>query len=239
MKNRYVSIALLFAILSAVVIVAGCATSSPSAPSATSTPGGVSPTIAPAATGQTSGGVLGTLASAFDKSKVHWYEYQMTTSGGSSTGSTSKMRMDYGVDYNGVKADKVSINAETKAGDTTMNTIITIYSSGGKTLGGEMQTLQNGQVLFSSTIQPSQGGASTGSSSGSNPFATYSGASLTSAGTEPVTVPGYTGVATKYNLADTSGSTGSVWVASGVPVPVKYQGGSGGQTVTLELTGWG
>ncbi len=62
---------------------------------------------------------------------------------------------------------------------------------------------------------------------------------LTGAVPDTVSVPGYTGAATRYTWNATDGNTGNVWVAPNVPLPVKMDGGTAGSAFTMELVGWG
>ncbi|HTX43805.1 MAG TPA: hypothetical protein VMC61_03690 [Methanocella sp.] len=231
MKLSYGSIIFVLAIFAA-VIVAGCSTTSPSGP--TATPGGATP----AASTAPSGG-LTTLGSAIDFSKVHWYEYQMT-SDISGTSSTMKMRQDLNVDYSGKKANKVTLNMDAGSGASAMNEAITTYTdvSTGATLGGHMKITSGGQVIMDKDIEAGAAPSTSPGTSTQNPLATYQGMSITNAGSESVTVPAGTYVATKYTWTS-GGTTGTVWVAPSVPVPVKMSTSSSGTTMNMELTGWG
>ena len=102
-----------------------------------------------------------------------------------------------------------------------------------------MTMTTNGQVVIDQDIPAGTAASTTpGTSSTQNPLQTYQGTSMTSSGTESVTVPAGTYTATKYTW--TSGdATGSAWVASGVPVPVKMTSSSSGTTMDMVLTGWG
>lgn len=237
MKNyRYVGILLVFVIMAA-VSVAGCTstgtTNATATPAATGTTAG---TVTPAAT-TTSGSTLGSIV---DYSKVKWYEYQMTsTSGGTPT--TMKMREDFKVDYQGKTANKVTITMDSTSSGSTTSTEITTYmdTANSATLGGHMTMKTDGTVVMDQDI-PASAAASTTPSTGStqNPLQTYQDSSMTNSGTESVTVPAGTYTATKYTW--TSGdATGSAWVASSVPLPVKITSSSSGTTMDMELTGWG
>lgn len=233
MKNdRYVGI-LLVVVIVAAVSLAGCTNSG--TPGVTATPaagtpsGTVSPTTSP-------GGTLSTLGSAIDFNKVHWYEYQMNIPG---MNSTSKMKVENGVTYNGVKANKMTMNSESPMGGLNMGSYIEVYSdpATSKTLGGVMRILNNGQVISETQIEPS---SSAPSNTGSDPLAVNSDVKLTKVGIDPVTVPaGVYPAATKYTFSDKDGGSGSVWVDSSVPVPLKYEGGSGELRMSMVLTGWG
>jgi hypothetical protein len=233
MKNyQYVGILFVFVIMAA-VSVAGCTnTSSPSAtatPTATGTTTGTG-TATPAATTTTSGSSLTTLGSAVDLSKVHWYEYQMTGSG--MTGTTT-MREDFGTTYNGQAADKTTMTVNGAEGASTI--VMYMDHTSHASLGGTMTTTVNGQPTTMAIPASSSGTEGTTS----NPMDSNSNAALTSAGADSVTVPAGTYAATKYTVTETDGSTGTVWIAPGVPIPVKYAGTSAGATVEMDLTGWG
>jgi hypothetical protein len=163
----------------------------------------------------------------------------MTVSG-TDTPTTMKMKQEFNVDYNGKTAEKTTMNSETKDGsDTTVMSMVYYSDKGGNSLGGHYKITVNGEVLMESDLMAGQTSAGTGSeATTSDPFETYNGASLTSAGADTVTVPAGTFACTKYTLAEADGS-GTVWVSSQAPVPVKYQGKSGSETFSMELTGWG
>ncbi len=239
MKNyRYVGILLVFVIMAA-VSVAGCTnTSSPSVTATQAATGTAAGTVTPAATTTSSGSTLTTLGSAMDLSKVNWYEYQMTsTSAGTPT--TMKIREDFGVTYNGQKANKASITTDSTQAGTTTTTAIEMYMdpSNQASLGGHMTTSSNGVVISQMDLPASS--ASIGSTNSSNALVSNSGATLSSGVPDSVTVPAGTFAATKYTVANTDGSTGTVWVAPNVPIPVKYTGSSSGATTEMVLTGWG
>jgi hypothetical protein len=152
---------------------------------------------------------------------------------GSGVTGTMTMREDYGTTYNGQNADKATMTMNGAEGTSTivMYTDPTSHAS----LGGTMTTTVNGQATTIPIPASSTGTASTQS----NPMDTNANAALTSAGADSVTVPSGTYAATKYTMTDTSGGQGTVWVAPNVPVPVKYEGTYSGNTVDMELTGWG
>lgn len=87
-------------------------------------------------------------------------------------------------------------------------------------------------------IQPSAAASTSPGASTENPLTSYSGSPVTNVGTESVTVPAGTYTATKY-MFTSSGSTGTVWVAPNVPVPVKMSSTASGYTTDMVLTGWG
>ena len=230
MKNfRYVGILLVFVIMAA-VSVAGCTSSSSSG--ATGTPaatGTTTGTATAAATTASSSGTLSNLGAAFDMGKVHMFEYKTTTPAGTGT-----EKFEMGVTYNGQTADKMTMTSTMTQDSSTIDSLIEIYTSNGKTLGGHMQSKMDGNVISDTPIQ-----ASESTSSSSDPAGKYGSSALTSATIDPVTVPaGIYPTATRYTITDTSGTVGSVWVASGVPVPVKYVVGTGDSEVTMELNSW-
>jgi hypothetical protein len=151
------------------------------------------------------------------------------------------MRQDYNVDYNGKMANKVTLNMNMGAGASASTTVMTSYSdpSTGATLGGHMKMTAGGQTIIDKDIEPSSAAPSAAPGvSTESPLTSYQHTSITSAGTESVTVPAGTYVATKYTWGS-GGNTGTVWVAPNVPVPVKMTSTSSGYTTNMELTGWG
>lgn len=239
MKNyRYVGILLVFVIMAA-VSVAGCTSnSSPSVTATSAATGTKTGTVTPAATTTSSGSTLTTLGSVMDLSKIGWFEYQMT-SNTAGTPTTMKLREDFGVTYNGQKANKATITTDMTQDGATTTTAMEIYMdpSNQASLGGHMTTSQNGQVISQMDLPASN--ASSGSTGSSNVLVSNTGATLTSGVPDSVTVPAGTYAATKYTMTNTDGSTGTVWVAPNVPVPVKYTGSSSGTTTETDLTGWG
>jgi hypothetical protein len=230
MKNfRYVGILLVFVIMAA-VFVAGCTSSS--SPGATATPaatGTTTGTATPAATTTSSSGTPSSLGSAFDMGKVHMFEYKTTTPAGTGT-----EKFETGVTYNGQTADKMTTTSTMTQDSNTIDSLIEIYTANDKTLGGHMQSKMNGNVISDTPIQASEASSGT-----SDPSGKYGSSTLTSATIDPVTVPaGVYATATKYTITDATGAIGSVWIASGVPVPVKYVVGTGDSTVTMELDSW-
>ncbi len=230
MKLKYESIIIVLAIL-AVVAVAGCtSTTSPSTSPATTTPGGATTAPGTVTTAPAAGG-LTTLGSAIDYSKIHWFEYQMTTNAAAGGEATNmKMREDFNVDYQSAKANKVTMTMDTNSGGTAATTLITTYMdpTSGSSLGGHMTMSSGGQVLMDQDI-PAGPAASTspGTPSSQDPLQTYGGSTLTSAGAESVTVPAGTYAATKYTWTSADGS-GTVWVAPSVPLPVKMTSNAAG-----------
>jgi predicted phage tail protein len=149
------------------------------------------------------------------------------------------MREDFNVDYQGKKANKVTLNMDMGAGDSAMNIISYMDASTGASLGGHMQMTAGGQVLMDQDIEPGASATATpGGVSTENPLLSFQGTSMANSGTESVTVPAGTYVATKYTWGS-GGNTGTVWVAPNVPVPVKMSYASASSTTNMELTGWG
>ena len=234
------TIILVLAIFAAVVIVAGCTSSSPSASPTTAPAGGATVTTG-ATTAPSSGG--STLGSFTDMSKVHWYEYQMNSGEGTTgTSTSSKFRYDFGVDYNGVKANEVTMNMNMGSGDTATNMVISEYTdaSTGATLGGHEKMTSGGVVALDQDIPAGQAAPSTApGTTTENPLLTMGNMGMTKTGSESVTVPAGTYMADKYTYTD-SGTTGTVWVSKDVPLPLKFVTTSNGATsIDMELTGWG
>ena len=171
-----------------------------------------------------------------DFSKVHWYEYKMSTDS-SGIKATMTMREDLNVDYQGGKANKITMNMDMGSG-STMNMISYMDPSSGSTLGGHMTMTANGQILMDQDLQPGASPTATAGVSTSNPLMSYEGTKVTKSGIEAVTVPAGTYTATKYTW-DNGGATGTAWVAPNVPIPVKVAYSSSDTTVDMQLTGWG
>jgi hypothetical protein len=150
-----------------------------------------------------------------------------------------KLREDFGITYNGQKANKATITTDTTQAGTTTTSAIEMYMdpSNQASLGGHMTVTSNGAVISQMDLPASS--SSSGNTGTSNVLVSNSGAKLTSGVPDSVTVPAGTYAATKYTVTNTDGSTGTVWVAPNVPVPVKYTGSSAGTTTEMVLTGWG
>ena len=240
MKFRY---SVVIAVLVVLIALAAAGCTSPT-PKPTTTSGGASAT--PAGTNaSTSGG--NTFGSLFNTKNVKWYEYSITsdtnitgiTSSDTNITGSMTMRADLNVDYQGKKANKYTINMDEGSGNS-MN--ITTYSDAttGASLGGHTKMVASGQVIMDEDT-PAGSAAPTstpGMSSSEDLFSAYKGVSVLSKGTESVTVPAGTYTATKYEMTDGNG-TGTVWVDSSVPVPVKFSSTAAGHTMNMELTGWG
>ncbi|HTY91854.1 MAG TPA: hypothetical protein VMC84_11825 [Methanocella sp.] len=230
MKYRYTAIFIILIALAA----AGCTSTTQTSPAASTQPAasGTPTTASNAASGST-------LSSMIDFSKVNWYEYRMTSdTGGTST--TSDLRWDYNIDYNGHKANKATMNMNMGTSDSATTEVITSYTdvASGATLGGHIKMMTGSQVVLDQDIQPGASATTTPGASTENPLTTYQGTSVTKIGTESVTVPAGTYTATKYTW--TSGSnTGNVWVAPNVPIPVKMSYSAASSTTDMELVGWG
>lgn len=233
MKYRYPAIIAVI-LISIAISVTGCCccTSVPTIPGAT-TSGGVTITVAPTQT--TTGGT--TLGSMIDFNKVRWYEYRIS-SDTEGTSTSMVMREDFNVDYQGKKANKVTLDMDMGAGNSTMNVISYMDASTGATLGGHMKMTAGGQVIIDQDIEPGASPSATPGVSTENPLVSFEGTSVTKSGTESVTVPAGTYTATKYTWKKGS-DTGNVWMAPNVPVPVKMAYSSSGSTMNMELTGWG
>jgi len=240
MKIRYPAILAVLVIILALT-VAGCTSSSSPNPTATAVPGQTTATTVATPTAAPSSGGASTLASVIDYSKVHWDEYQMTSTG-SGTSSTMDMREDYGVSYQGTTANEATVTMNNTEDGTVTTMVMNSYSnpSTGAILGGHETMSTNGQVVMDTAIPSTAASATiTPGESTQNPIQAYGGATLTNAGTESVTVPAGTFTATKYTWTSTDGTTGNVWIAKNVPIPVKMTSTVQGNTVAIVLTGWG
>ncbi len=195
----------------------------------------------PGTTTTLSSGGASTFASILDFSKVRWYEYETNTSDAGLGDTTSKMRVDFGVDYNGTKASKLTSSSSIKIGDTLMDSLTEMYSdpATGKTLGGHMLYKTNGTITSDSPIAPTEPNALLGNFSFTNPFWAYNGSGLKNAGIETVKVLAGTYTATKYTFSDGNGFGVIVWAAPGVPIPVKLTTSTPATAISIELTGWG
>lgn len=215
MKLRYGSIVLVLMVFIAIV-VAGCTSSGPSA---TPTPG--------------PGGL--TLRSLVDTSKVKWYDYNITTPIPGMPPIGEDMRVDYGVDYNGSKADKYRVAVNLTILNNTTNSVTEIYMNHttDAVVGGHTKTTMNGNVTEQDL--PAVSGSGQG---GQDPLLISGNSTLTSMGTESVTVPAGTYSASKYGWTN-NGSTGYVWIAPGVPVPVKMEYSQQDVASSMSLVGWG
>ncbi len=218
MKQSYGSFILMLAILAAIV-VAGC-TSSSSSPA----------TVTPAA------GNL-TLASLVDHSKLSWYDYNVTAiMAGMGTSTVAEdIRADYGVNYNGTKANRYNTTTNMVFGNNTTSSATEMYMdpSNGDILGGHMKIMMNDNVTEQD--MPAMKGMGLGNQ---DPILISGNNSLTSAGSESVTVPAGTYTAAKYTWKDATG-TGTVWIAPNVPVPVKMLYSVQGTAMEMDLDGWG
>jgi hypothetical protein len=151
------------------------------------------------------------------------------------------LRENYGVNYQGTTANEAIVTMNTTESGAAMTMVLTSYTdaSTGATLGGHETMTSNGQVVMDTAIPPSAASATTTPGiSTQNPLQTYGGATLTNAGTESVTVPAGTFTTTKYTWTNAN-VTGNVWVAQSAPIPVKMESSSQGNTIDIELTGWG
>jgi hypothetical protein len=193
-------------------------------------------------TGTTTGpsGTLSKLGSAIDFSKVHWYEYQVTVSGTGEEPMTMDLREDFNVDYQGSKANKMSMSMEMKEdGSATSMDYVFYMDTSGNSLGGHYKIMLDGSVLMEADLPAGETSAgSSGLSTSSNPLTTEVDASLTSAGADTVAVGAGTFVCTKYTVSTKDGS-GTVWISPTVPIPVKYETKDDGTNFVMELSGWG
>jgi len=220
MNRRYGIAIFVFTIFTAIV-VAGC-TSSDSNTGPTNIPAGI------------------TLKSLIDTGNVHWCEYNMTMdTPGASIASmqdfSENMKVNYSVDYNGTVADKYTITTDMSVLNNTSNSITEIYMDHVEhsILGGHIKSTTNGN--FTEDDLPVISGMGQG---GQDPLLVSGNSTLTSMGTESVTVPAGTYTATKYSWAD-NGTIGYVWIAPNVPVPVKSERFMQGILLAVELVGYG
>lgn len=216
MKQSYGSIILMLTILAAIVM-AGC--TSPSSSPATATP---------------AAGNL-TLKTLVDYSNIRWYDYNVSAAIMGMQSIGEDMRVDFAVDYNGTKANRINTTTHMVLNNNTTTSASEIYMdpSTGGILGGHIKMMIDGNVTEQD--MPAIPGSGQGSQ---DPLLVSGNNSLTSAGTESVTVPAGTYTATKYTWTD-SGSTGTVWIAPNVPVPVKILYSMQGSAMEMDLTGWG
>jgi len=187
-----------------------------------------------------------TFNSLVDYNKVHWYEYNMTSVTSSGLGSQSestKIRADLGVNYNGTTADKYNMTmANMVILNNTTSMIMEEYvdHSTGRVLGGRMVVNLNGNVTETS-MPPTSAGQGMGTGMSVDMLNVSGNSTLTAAGSESVTVPAGTFTATKYTWKDgtTTGGVGYIWIASGVPIPVKEMYSLQGVASEMDLEGWG
>lgn len=159
-----------------------------------------------------------------------WMEYKTTSSySGTTTTMDTKTERSTG-DYKGTPAIHMKMTMTSSQG---MNSVYDVYydTSMKNVLGGTMTMTVNGQTITqdipASQLQNMQSSGFTGD---------YS---LTYAGVEPVSVPAGTYPAANKYTASRSGTDTTYWVATGVPVPVKYASSSSQGSSTAELVGWG
>ncbi len=216
MKQSYGSIILMLTILAA-IIVAGC----------------TSPSSSPATTTPTAGNL--TIKSLVDYSKLSWYDYNMSAVMMGTEAIGENIRTDFGVTYNGTKANRYNETMHMVFNNSTMTTVTELYTnpSTGDILGGHMKIMMDDNVTEQD--MPATKGTGQGSQ---DPILSLGNNSLTSAGSESVTVPAGTYTAAKYTWTDVTG-TGTVWMAPNVPVPVKMLYSMQGTAMELDLNGWG
>lgn len=214
MKGKITALLLLLVVLTAGVLMAGCTQPTPSAQPGNST---ITATPAPTKTATISQGIL-----MFDKSKFNTFEYDIYVSDGKAMARVGKIKAEYEIVPYGNISDARHMR-ETRVigeGSQASTTITDLYYK-----------QDNNWILG--------GHASTTSASGTtekdipeddSAYWNYDMATISSnvqfydEGSELVTVPkGFYPAATKYTSTD-SGIT--LWMATGVPVPVKIAGKS-------------
>lgn len=163
-------------------------------------------------------------------SSFTWMEYKTTSSYGGTT-TTMNIRTERSTgDYKGTPAIHMKMTMTSSSGMTSVTDIY--YDTSMKNvLGGTMTTTVNGQT-FTTDIPASQ--LNTMKSTGFTGDYT-----MTYAGIEPVTVPAGTYATANKYTASREGTDTTYWVATGVPVPVKYTSSSSQGSSTSELVGWG
>ena len=216
MKQSYGNIILMLTIFAAIV-VAGCTSPSPSPATATPAAGNL------------------TIKSLVNYSNLRWYDYNVSAIMMGMGTIGEDVRADFGVNYNGTKANRYNETAQMVFNNNTTTTASVIYMnpSTGDTLGGHTKIMMNGNVTESD--MPAMKNMGMGSQ---DPILSSGNNSLTSAGSESVTVPAGTYMAAKYTWKDATG-TGTIWIAPNVPVPVKMLYSIQGIAMEMDLEGWG
>lgn len=218
--------ALLIMVILAAAALSGC-TGGPASPAAVSgTPVAASPV--PASDSMRSGAL-------FDTGRLEWFEYRLTSAGGSKP-AVSEVRFDYTTTaINGitVRDDRVTMKLATPGMLVVMDRYYDPESH--VQVGSRVRTESAGTSLSDLGLQAGDlyrmGNVVDAYATGNWP--------LKSLGTETVTVDGASHVCTKYAVG-VAGEHGDAWVSGGVPVPVKIETVSDdGRTTTWELTGRG
>jgi hypothetical protein len=195
------------------------------------------PTAVP--TTGTASTTLSTLGSAIDLSKLNWYEYRVAVNSTGEDPIKMTLREDFNVDYKGSKANKTSMTLGDMDGSGTSMFYEFYVDGSGNSLGGHYKVMVNGNVMAEDDLPAGETSAgSTGFSTSSNPFVSESDASIKSTGAETVTVPAGTFACTKYTI-ETGDGSGTVWISSSAPIPVKYESKMTDTDFVMELTGWG
>ena len=224
MKFKYISIILVLLVVAA-LSVSGCTmlggnktttTTTPTAAPGTTEPTSTTgPTVAATTAPSTSLG--DTLSSLYQKGKFSWYEYQYSVDMGEGQSMTMKMKMEFlgtGID------PKDGVSGEHMRTTTTT----TIPGMGPQTSTSDFYSKPDSGIPSSS--KSTDYSAST--------------AKLVNAGTETITVPAGTFTCTKYTVTDSDmKGTSTFWSSPKAPVPVKFSAGTEGETMNMELTGWG
>ena len=226
MKGRFSAILLLFILLSATVVIAGCTRPGDSNPTATPVPTPDNTTII-------SPGAL-----LFDMSKFHEFEYDIFASDGKTSVRVGKLKAEYEIVPYGNISDARHMR-ETRIigeGSGAVTTITDLYykQSNNWIIGGHATTITaNGTTEKEiSEDDPAYWNADMATVSSNVEFYDH--------GIDPVAVEkGFFPGAKKYTSTD-SGIT--LWMADGIPIPVKMGGASASSgtqiTTTMELVSY-
>lgn len=220
MKINYLGISVIL-MMAVVLAMSGC--------SGGNTGGQATPTATPAPTGGAPGA-----ASMFDMDKLKFYEWKVTSLEGGQT-KVTYFRFERGPGtYNGVPANEEKMTITAEGSDVMMFDIF--YNPTDHTqLGGKMKL---GEMEIDMPAD--------GNNQYSGMFDSYNVADsyqtndwpMLNKGSETLTINGKTYVCSKY-WAGTAGEYGTLWVANSVPMPVKIESKSAGNTWTYELWDWG
>jgi hypothetical protein len=217
---------LLILIIVAATMLSGCTGGPASSAAVTGTPVVASPTPVPVA--MKSG-------SLFDTSKLQWFEYRRTTTGGDEP-AISDVRFDYTTTAIGditVRDDRITMKMTSPDMTVVMDKYYDPVSN--VQVGSRVKTVSSSASLSDLGVQASDlygiGNIADACTTGNWP--------LKSLGTDVVTIDGTSYTCTKYAIGD-SGEHGNAWVSDSVPVPVKIESVSdGGAITTWELFGRG
>ncbi|MCD1294573.1 hypothetical protein CUJ83_06100 [Methanocella sp. CWC-04] len=165
-----------------------------------------------------------------------WFEYKYTVVANGKT-SYMTLRVDYKDDsYNGIPAKRFKMDMVMEQ-DTSMYFDVYTDPADESVLGGHVKMTIAGQTIVDEDIKPDQGE----NYAKQNPAFSYGSDSdeqLIPGETETITVPAGTYVCTKYTIDSEKGKE-YIWMAPGVPVPIKVVSESPEGINTGELVGWG